>query len=127
MKNPATLPSPSIRAAHAFPSTWSDASKVSTISARSTACTSNQDVLARNLFEKLSILTSVDGKIDQKDSSNGKINRKVIILEEGKRCIYRYTKVAYRLRVFCRKDRSEMASETQKQHSHHTEAIKAFR
>jgi hypothetical protein len=65
-KNPVTLPRPNMTAAQAFPSACSARGRISTIRARSTACT---DSLVRSPNRNIEIqtcaeLTGVDAKVD---------------------------------------------------------------
>ena len=79
MKYPATLPTPSIRAAQALPSGCSDDGSVSTRSARSTACTGHDTMSARSLEHKTE-LTSINGEVNGEDSEYCEPDGKKVVL-----------------------------------------------
>ncbi len=80
-KNPTTLPTPSIRAAHAFPAAWSDGGSVSTRSARSTACTAEIHYLEIRGINMCYELTSVDGEVNEINRQDSEPYSKIVVLD----------------------------------------------
>lgn len=80
MKKPATLPMPSILAAHALPLGWSGGGSVSTSKARSTACTAKVLRVRGEGIERQKTPTGVDAKVNAENSPDGQKNGQGVIL-----------------------------------------------